>query len=77
MASVYWENPNNNRYYIAVLQRDLLQDWVLSLCNGRKGTKRGRLRYRVCHTEAEGLKFIEKLKNVRNKHGYQLTNGRN
>ena len=40
---VRWESPS--RYYEAVLQRDLLGDWVLSTANGGLRNRLGALRH--------------------------------
>ncbi len=70
----YWENPNNYRYYHVRLAKDLLGDWVLIKCWGRKGSRLGRIQYDVCDNYQSSQEKIAKLKVIRRRHGYKLGN---
>lgn len=65
-----WENPNNNRYYMAHIQQDLFDDWVVVVCWGRKNTNLGRLKSVFCETKEKALEYLIKLNRVRVCHGY-------
>lgn len=65
-----WKNPNNSRYYIAHVQRDLLGDWVVVICWGKKETNLGRLKTVFCETEKKVLGYLKKLNRARVRHGY-------
>jgi predicted DNA-binding WGR domain protein len=60
------------RYYTVILDKDLFDDWVIIIANGRIGTKLGRIRTIAfsCFVDACG-KFQATIKN-RAKRGYLL-----
>lgn len=72
MLYLYWENPDNNRYYKAELIRDLLSDFVLIKINGSLTSKLGQVRQVVCADYADALKQVEALKKTRQRRGYIL-----
>lgn len=60
------------RYYTVILDKDLFDDWVITIANGRIGTKLGRVRtlaFPSC-TDAFNQFFI--TTKTREKRGYQL-----
>ena len=60
------------RYYTVILDKDLFNDWVITIANGRIGTKLGRIRIIAfpCFVDACD-KFQATMKN-RVKRGYSL-----
>lgn len=60
------------RYYTVILDKDLFNDWVITIANGRIGTKLGRIRIIAfpCFVDACD-KFQATMKN-RVKRGYLL-----
>ena len=65
------------RYYTVILDKDLFDDWVIIIANGRIGTKLGRIRTIAfpCFVDACD-KFQVTIKN-RAKRGYFLESYRN
>ena len=43
MVKMRWENDINQRYYVAIVELDLLGDWMITRIWGRKATSRGQL----------------------------------
>ena len=67
---VRWESPN--RYYGAVLQTDLLGDWVLSTTWGGLRNRLGALKHTALPSKEAGVKEIEILHKLRLRRGYRL-----
>lgn len=65
------------RYYNVILDKDLFDDWVITIANGRIGTKLGRVRKIAftCFEDAFGQ--FENTTKTRIKRGYQLESYRN
>lgn len=65
------------RYYTVILDKDLFDDWVITIANGRIGTKLGKIRMIAfpCFVDACD-KFQATIKN-RAKRGYLLESHRN
>jgi hypothetical protein len=66
----YWENSIKQRYYSAKAYQDLLGDWVVAVCWGKKNTKLGRFKSVFCETEEKSLCFLNKIDRIRMYHGY-------
>lgn len=65
------------RYYTVILDKDLFDDWVITIANGRIDTKLGRVRKIAFPSFAEACdKFRTTIKN-RAKRGYLLESYRN
>ena len=60
------------RYYTIILDRDLFDDWVLTIANGRIGTKLGRIRKIAFPCFSDALDQFRTAAKVRTKRGYQL-----
>lgn len=71
-AKLTWENPDNNRYYEAHLDKDLF-GWCLTKVWGRRGTKLGGMKHFPCETFAAGEILLEQIKKQRQRKHYQLT----
>ena len=65
---VRWESPS--RYYEAVLQRDLLGDWVLSTANGGLRNRLGALRHLALPSRDAAVKELASLHKLRLRRGY-------
>lgn len=65
------------RYYTVILDKDLFDDWVISIANGRIGTKLGRVRTIAFPSFEDAYgQFQVAIKN-RTKRGYLLESYRN
>ncbi|MDV7394997.1 hypothetical protein RZS08_26670 [Arthrospira platensis SPKY1] len=71
---VRWESPS--RYYEAVLQRDLLGDWVLSTANGGLRNRLGALRHLALPSREVAVKELASLHKLRLRRGYRLVASR-
>ncbi len=60
------------RYYIIILDRDLFDDWVLTIANGRIGTKLGRVRTLAFPSFTDAFNQFCITTKTREKRGYQL-----
>jgi hypothetical protein len=67
---IRWENATSRRYYLALLHKDLLQDWVLIKCWGGKNSRKGRMMTEYCKTYEEGCCKLNLLGKRRLKRGY-------
>jgi hypothetical protein len=68
----YWENPENKRYYSAIISQDLFGEWILERhWGGNK--KRGRKVELPCSSYEEATKQLTRLQKIRKRHGYQET----
>jgi len=67
----HWQNFNNQRYYIARLEKDLLDDWIVVRIFG--GVYSQKILRTYCASEEEGIALLEKIHNTRilPSHGYQ------
>lgn len=63
-----WETAT--RYYIAVLQVDLLGDWIVTTANGGRRSRLGNVRTKYVGTLEQGLKLVESIHKTRIRHGY-------
>ena len=60
------------RYYTVILDKDLFNDWVITIANGRIGTKLGRIR-KIAHTSfADACNQFHNVTKTRTKRGYLL-----
>lgn len=64
-----WETAN--RYYVAVLQVDLLGDWIVTTANGSRKSRLGNVRTKYVETMEQGLRLIESIHKTRIRHGYK------
>ena len=61
-----------NRYYNVILDKDLFNDWVITIANGRISTKLGRIR-KIAHTSfADACNQFHNVTKTRTKRGYLL-----
>jgi len=63
-----------SRYYVIRLSKDLLEDWVITLINGRIKSKLGQSRTLAFASFEEGLAHFCALAKIRHQRGYQLKN---
>ena len=61
-----------SRYYTIILDRDLFDDWVLTIANGRIGTNLGRIRTLAFPSFADAFNQFCTATKTREKRGYQL-----
>ena len=62
----------NTRYYVIRLSQDLLEDWVITLVNGRIESKLGQSRTLAYSSFHEGFQHFCTLAQIRHLRGYQL-----
>jgi len=61
-----------SRYYVIRLSQDLLEDWVITLVNGRIKSKLGQSRALAFSSFHEGFEHFCTLAHIRHLRGYQL-----
>ncbi len=54
MVKMRWENDINRRYYVAIVELDLLGDWMITRIWGRKDTSRGQMIRQPCDNFENG-----------------------
>lgn len=59
------------RYYVALLQVDLFDEWVVSRAWGGKASRLGQQRSDLCASREAGLALIEQVRKRRLKRGYK------
>lgn len=64
-----WINPNKNRFYRAIFERDVL---TLRLIYGSTVSARGGTRVKTFNTIREGFRALRELKKIRKRRGYEL-----
>ena len=69
-----WENDVNQRYYVAMVELDLLGDWMVVRIWGRKGSSRGQMMRRPCGDFEDGKRQVLIIHQARKKRGYHLVN---
>lgn len=62
------------KYYTIILDKDLFDDWVITITNGRIGTKLGRIRKIAFPCFADAFEQFRATAKTRTKRGYQLQN---
>ncbi|KTD71726.1 hypothetical protein Lste_0011 [Legionella steelei] len=62
----------DTRYYVIRLSKDLLEDWVITLINGRIKSKLGQSRTLAFANFNEAFDYFFLLTKVRHQRGYQL-----
>ncbi len=60
------------RYYTVILDKDLFDDWVITIANGRIGTKLGRIRKIAFPCFADACAQFHNATKIRIKRGYLL-----
>ena len=63
----HWRNPNNSRYYAAILTKNLFQEWVIIKAWG--GNRGGQVRHSLFENFDAAYKELEKLKKFRERRG--------
>ena len=63
-----WEK--GTRFYEALVERDLLGDWVLTLVWGRRGSSLGRVQHRPHPSAIAAHEAVEKVARRRAHRGY-------
>lgn len=72
MKYKYIRFEKNTRYYSLILDKDLFNDWVLTIINGRINTQLGQIRKVAFKSYNDALKQIEEISLKRHKRGYSL-----
>lgn len=67
-----WESPD--RYYTAILHRDLFDTWIVTRAWGAKGSRRGRVDPYPVSSYSAGLQMLDAISRRRRQHGYTLIN---
>ena len=62
----------STRYYTVMLDKDLFNDWVITIINGRIGTKLGRVRKIAFPCFADAFDQFCTTTKIRTKRGYLL-----
>ena len=70
---VCWRWEAETRYYSAVLHRDLLGDWVLSVAHGGRGNRLGALVHRPVGSLDAGMLALQQIGITREKRHYTRT----
>lgn len=71
MKVYYWSNTRNNRYYLAIREKDLFDDIVITHIAGGAKCKKGRkLLTQPLATRKKAADHIRLLKKIRKRHGY-------
>lgn len=60
------------RYYTVILDKDLFDDWVITIANGRIDTKLGRIRKIAFTCREDACNQFQNTTKIRIKRGYQL-----
>ena len=68
---IRWEKKENQRYYEALVEPDLL-GWVVTRVWGRKGTSLGRVIHRPCHCFSDGKAQVLLIDQRRRQRGYSM-----
>ena len=70
-ARFRWENKENDRFYEALIDRDLF-GWELIRIWGRKGTPRGRVTREPIESFSKGFESVRDIHKKRKSRGYNL-----
>ena len=70
-----WETEN--KYYIAWLEEDLFEDWVLIKAWGDKYSRLGNIRQELCDSYNNGIFRLQTLDKKRQQRGYRLVHIKN
>lgn len=70
--SYRWENPETQRYYRAIISRDMFGTWVVSKIWGGIGNASGRMVHLPCPTLDDALAMILQISKIRKKRGYEI-----
>ena len=63
---------SDDRTYVAVLEQDLLRDWVVVQSWGGKFTARGGGKIQVVSDREQGMTLLQNITRRRLQHGYSL-----
>lgn len=63
-----------SRYYLLILEKDLLGDWVIIKVNGRKNSGLGAVRHKAFNSKEEAVRAFLELMNyrVRKRHYHKV-----
>ena len=67
-----WENLLTQRYYICMLEYDLLGDLLFTTVHGGLNSSSGKTRKRAIFSLEEGMMQLKKISKRRQQHGYKL-----
>ena len=65
-----WINPEKGRYYLVVLDRDLLGDWTLIKIWGGIGSNRRRMHSTGVASYEAGVELVDEIARRRTQRGY-------
>jgi len=68
----YARFEKGTRYYTVILDKDLFDDWVITIANGRIGTKLGRIRKIAFPCFLDACTQFQNASKIRTKRGYLL-----
>lgn len=73
MNNIYckWLNTKNGRYYKIILQKDMLNDLIMTCIWGGSNSKLGNYSHTVVNSIKDAKKFISNMDARRTKRGYQ------
>jgi predicted DNA-binding WGR domain protein len=72
MTKYIWLNKNKGRYYKIIIQKDMLDDLILTCVWGSLNNKLGNYTHTVLQNLQDASDFIEGMKARRAKRGYVL-----
>lgn len=68
--SFRWENPTTQRYYRAIISKDMFNTWIVSKVWGGIGKASGRAMHVPCNTLTEAYAMIKIIDRARTRRGY-------
>lgn len=68
----YWLNIKKSRYYKIIIQKDMLNDWILTCVWGGINSRLGNYSHLKIDNENEAKIHIDKMMKHRRKRGYEL-----
>jgi|GEM_PF-2122290 hypothetical protein len=71
----YWLNKEKARYYKIIIQKDMLNDWILTCVWGGINSRLGNHSHTMLNSIDDAALYIENMLKKRKKHGYELIQG--
>jgi predicted DNA-binding WGR domain protein len=71
-SNYYWINKEKARYYKILIQKDMLNDWILTCVWGGIHSRLGNYSHLKIDNENEAKIHIENIMKRRKSHGYEL-----
>jgi hypothetical protein len=68
----YWLNKEKATYYKIILQKDMLNDWILTCVWGGINSRLGNYSHLMVNNENEAKVYIKNIMERRKQRGYEL-----